>query len=158
MNSAMQTPWISRLAGLIVCALLTFPLSALSAEEMLHFDTAEQQAFFEELTHEFRCLKCQNQTIASSGADLAGDLRNEIYSMVLAGKTRQEITGFLVQRYGDFVLYRPRFTLNTLLLWVGPALLLGGALWFAWSVTRRKSAAPAIDNDQLDQARSLLDD
>lgn len=143
----------------LVLLLLAGSAQIHSAEEMLSFDTPEQQAFFEKLTHEFRCLKCQNQTIASSGADLAGDLRREIYTMVQAGKNRQEITEFLVDRYGDFVLYRPRFTATTLLLWVGPFLLLCAALWFAWSASRRRrEKETSSDIPELEKARAMLRD
>lgn len=144
----------------VVVFLLTVFAQGHSAEEMLSFETPEQQAFFEKLTHEFRCLKCQNQTIASSGADLAEDLRREIYTMVLAGKNRQEISEFLVARYGDFVLYRPRFTPTTLLLWVGPFLLLCVALWFAWSASRRRLHGEQVSSDtpELEKARAMLRD
>jgi len=82
------------------------------------------------LSAELRCLVCQNQTIADSNADLAVDLRNQIHEQIAAGKSDREIVDFMVQRYGDFVLYRPPLKGTTLLLWGGPLLLfaIGGAL------------------------------
>lgn len=128
-----------------------------AANELLDFDTPEQRELFTALTHEYRCLKCQNQTIASSNADLADDLRMEIHGMVLAGKDREEIDTYLLQRYGDFVLYKPRFKTSTLLLWLGPFILLLIALWFALKTAREKNlSANNLDPAQLDKARSLL--
>ena len=81
------------------------------------------------LSHELRCLQCQNQTLADSPSDLAADLRREIRAQMKAGKSDQEIIAFLTQRYGQFILYRPRVSPLTYLLWFGPfVLLLGGLL------------------------------
>jgi cytochrome c-type biogenesis protein CcmH len=77
-----------------------------------------------DLTSQFRCLVCQNETIADSTADLAADLRREIREQIQAGKTDAQIRDFMTTRYGDFVLYRPPLKATTLLLWFGPALLL----------------------------------
>lgn len=130
---------------------------AASADELLSFDSPEQRELFTALTHEYRCLKCQNQTIASSNADLADDLRNEIHAMVLQGKSRQEIDTYLLDRYGDFVLYKPRFKASTVLLWLGPFALLLLALWIALRTAREKNSAEKnLDPTQLDKARSLL--
>ena len=83
-----------------------------------------QQATYERLTREVRCLVCQNQTIADSTAPLAADLRRQIHAQIEAGQTEEEIKLYLLARYGDFVLYRPRFKSSTALLWLAPALLL----------------------------------
>jgi cytochrome c-type biogenesis protein CcmH len=80
------------------------------------------------LSHELRCLQCQNQTLADSPSDLAADLRREIRAQMKAGKSDQEIIAFLTQRYGQFILYRPRVTPLTYLLWFGPFVLLLGGL------------------------------
>jgi len=86
------------------------------------------------LARELRCLVCQNQTLADSQADLAVDLRNQITSMVKAGKTNQDIVNFLVERYGDFVLYRPPLKPTTYALWFSP---FGALLFGAWLLYRR---------------------
>ncbi len=97
------------------------------------------------LSEELRCLVCQNQTLADSHADLAVDLRNQVQELIAAGKTDAQIKQYLVERYGDFVLYKPPMQSNTLLLWGGPfALLAGGAL--VWGIVQRRSrraAAPS---------------
>jgi len=93
------------------------------------------------LAEELRCLVCQNQTIADSNAPLALDLRNQIRKQVAEGKSDAEIRDYLVQRYGDFVLYRPPLKASTLLLWIGPFVLIAaGAVVFAVVVRRRPSA------------------
>jgi cytochrome c-type biogenesis protein CcmH len=84
---------------------------------------AEEQRF-QHLARELRCLVCQNQNIADSDAGLARDLRKEVFEMMRAGKSDDEIKRFLTDRYGDFVLYRPPFKATTLVLWVGPILIL----------------------------------
>ena len=83
-----------------------------------------QQATYERITSEVRCLVCQNQTIADSTAPLAADLRRQIHAQIAAGQTEEEIKLYLLARYGDFVLYRPRFKPSTAVLWLAPALLL----------------------------------
>lgn len=95
------------------------------------FNSAEEEALFYKLSNELRCLVCQNQSIADSNAGLAKDLRTEMYEMLQAGKSEDEIVEFMVLRYGDYVLYRPPFKPVTLLLWFGPALVFGLGLFFA---------------------------
>jgi cytochrome c-type biogenesis protein CcmH len=98
-----------------------------------------------ELAEELRCLVCQNQTIADSNAPLAVDLRNQIRSQIGQGRSDDQIRGYMVERYGDFVLYKPPFHANTALLWLGPPLLIavGIAAFFLVIRRRRIAAAPA---------------
>lgn len=119
--------------------------------------TQAERERFHALAEELRCLVCQNQTLADSDAALAADLRREVEELMLAGRSDDEIKAYLVQRYGDFVLYRPPVQRNTWLLWLGPfALLLVGAfVW--WRVQRRGRPATAPSPD-LDRARRLLDE
>ena len=108
-------------------------------QEPLVFNSPEQQERFINLTEELRCLVCQNQNLADSDAPLAHDLRDEIHKMMTAGQSDDQIKTFLVERYGDFVLYRPPVKGNTLVLWLAPALLLiGGAAVIGISINRRK--------------------
>ena len=114
------------------------------------------------LETELRCLVCQNQTLADSNAELAGDLRREVRGLAEAGKSDDEIKAYLVARYGDFVLYNPPVKTTTWLLWGGPfALLFGGAiLW--WTVLRRpwshgRLATPLSDSGAEARARKLLE-
>ena len=98
---------------------------------------------------ELRCLVCQNQTVADSHAGLAEDLRQQIREQLAAGKTDDEVRGFMTARYGDFVLYKPPFKASTALLWLGPALLALGALVGLGLVLRRRARLPddAFDPD-----------
>lgn len=117
----------------------------------LVFDNPEQEQRFQDLTEELRCLVCQNQNLADSDAPLAQDLRKEIHEMLLAGRSDDEIRSFLVDRYGDFVLYRPAIGGNTLLLWLTPALLfLGGGVVVVFAVRRHRMGANGIGHEDSD--------
>jgi cytochrome c-type biogenesis protein CcmH len=108
-----------------MCFLLAVAASGAHAfDEQVAFDDPAQQARYERLNRELRCLVCQNQTIADSTAPLAADLRREVREMMRAGRTDAEIRQFMLDRYGDFVLYRPRLNAVNFLLWAAPALLL----------------------------------
>ncbi len=104
------------------------------------------------LAVELRCLVCQNQTIADSHADLAVDLRRQIRTMLLAGKSDDQIRRYMTDRYGDFVLYKPPLKATTVLLWTGPPLLLLGALAALFLALRRRQRAAddAFDPDTPD--------
>jgi cytochrome c-type biogenesis protein CcmH len=108
----------------------------------------DQQAVYERLTDEVRCLVCQNQTIGDSSAPLAADLRREIRQMIEAGQSETAIKTFLLERYGDFVLYRPRFMPTTALLWLAPVLLLLiGGLGLR-RIIQRRAALPVPSDDE----------
>jgi cytochrome c-type biogenesis protein CcmH len=112
---------------------------------------------FRELTKELRCPKCQNQDIADSNAPIAADLRKEIFRMLGEGKDDQQIIGFMVDRYGDFVRYKPALTMRTALLWFGPwALLLGGVVIIVLIVRRRRRALAGTSQDLSDAERQRL--
>lgn len=113
------------------------------------------------ISEELRCLVCQNETIAASHADLAVDLRQQIRLKLQAGQSKQQIVGFMVDRYGEFVLYRPPLEARTALLWLGPfALLVVALLTLAIHVRRRRRAALAAQwsEAQALRARALFDD
>lgn len=129
--------------------------SASSPSDTGLLTSPEQRARYQRLSEELRCLVCQNQTLADSNADLAADLRRQVETMILAGRSDDEIKRFMVERYGDFVLYRPPMQGNTWVLWLGPfALLVVGAL-VGWRVQRR---ARKVDAPDLERARRLLDE
>ena len=128
---------IARIFLAVALVVLTVP--AFASGEPLIFTDPEQEARYQQLTVELRCLVCQNQNLADSDAPLAQDLRREIYEMMQAGRTDDEIKQFLIDRYGDFVLYMPPVKSNTLVLWLMPAvLLIGGALVVMIVVRKRK--------------------
>ena len=112
-----------------------------------------------DISQELRCLVCQNESLASSHAELADDLRQEVRALIRSGKSDQEIKDFLVARYGDFVLYRPEVKPLTWVLWFGPFLLLGVAALFLglYLRQRRALAAPAVLSDEArERAKQLL--
>lgn len=116
------------------------------AIDVASFDDPELQARYEHIISEVRCLKCQNQTIKDSNAFLAADLKREIRRMLEEGNSDEEIYEFLVARYGDFALYRPRASGRTLILWIAPGvfLLIGGIA--VWRIVRQRARLP-IDDD-----------
>lgn len=130
----------------LVALLVSFASVALAIDTDKAFDDPALQARYEHIIEEVRCLKCQNQSIKDSNAFLAGDLRREIRRMLSEGKTDDEIYDFLVARYGEFALYRPRMSGKTLVLWIAPiALLLAGGLVLV-NILRRRMAMP-VDSD-----------
>jgi cytochrome c-type biogenesis protein CcmH len=131
---------------LVILGLIFFTATAFAVDTIEAFDDPELQARYEKIVDEVRCLKCQNQTIKDSNAFLAGDLRREIHRMLEEGMTDQQIFDFLVDRYGEFALYRPRASGKTLILWIAPALLLLGGALVLVNILRRRMALP-IDED-----------
>lgn len=126
--------------------LLLIFASALQAAETPALDAA-QQARFDALIEELRCLVCQNQNLKESHAPLAQDLRHEVVKQIAAGKDDDAIKDYLVARYGDFVLYRPRFQPSTWVLWLAPGVLLLGALVVVLRLLRRQPEPPAPPPD-----------
>jgi cytochrome c-type biogenesis protein CcmH len=150
------------MSRLLVLLLLVAPFSW-SAIDAYEFRSSADEARFQQLTAELRCPKCQNQNIADSDSPIAKDLRREVYRMVDTGAPDTEVIDFMVTRYGDFVLYRPKVNSQTWFLWYGPYLLLGlGALIILFIVYTRKAnrrAKPGGDNLALtSDERARLDE
>lgn len=144
------------LAVVVFASPLAFPLTPHS--EAL---SAEQEARYRSLIHELRCLVCQNQTIADSNADLASDLRRQVHERIAAGESDAQIREYVTARYGDFVLYKPPLTMRTLVLWIGPFLILAGALLFVLRLLlKRKTPTPASasPNANPQRVQQLLDE
>lgn len=137
---------------LLACGLLLLSTQSMAIDTAAAFDDPAMQARYEALIDEVRCVVCQNQTIKDSNAFLATDLRREIRRLMGEGQTDAEIADFLVARYGEFVLYRPRMQGKTLALWLAPLLLLGGGIIIVARVVRGRMAMP-IDDD-ADRATS----
>jgi cytochrome c-type biogenesis protein CcmH len=140
-----------KLVVFLAAALLTSPLYAIDQEK--RFDDPEMQARYEQLISEVRCLQCQNQSIKDSNVSLAADLRREIARMIDEGQTDEDIADFLVARYGEFALYRPRTSGKTLALWIAPFLLvlLGG---FALVRVLKHRMSLPIGDDAADEGQS----
>ena len=126
----------------LFAVLVAFVSTAMAIDTDKAFDDPELQARYEHIIEEVRCLKCQNQSIKDSNAFLAGDLRREIRRMLSEGKTDDEIYDFLVARYGEFALYRPRMSGKTLVLWIAPVGLLLAGGFVLVNILRRRMAMP----------------
>ena len=141
------------LALIAAIVFVTATAHARTVFEPRGFSTPEHEQRYRTLVDELRCLVCQNQTIAESNADLASDLRREVYRMVEDGRSEDEIAGFMVARYGDFVLYRPPLRGDTILLWAGPFLLAAIGLTVLAVHLRRRRRAPAAPIGEADRER-----
>ncbi len=145
---------------ILILTLLLVPVLA-QAIDSRQLPTPEQQGAYDSLTAELRCLVCQNQTIADSNAELAADLRRQVYEMLEKGQSKEAILQFMTDRYGDFVLYKPPFKAKTGLLWLGPALFLVLGLLAVFWVIKQKKAAQSPEQGQaekLAKIRRLLDE
>jgi cytochrome c-type biogenesis protein CcmH len=131
---------------------IAVPAQAIDTEAA--FEDPVLQHRYEAINRELRCLVCQNQTIADSNATLAQDLRREVREMIAAGKTDDEIRDFMIERYGDFVLYRPRMSAGNLLLWGAPALLLLAAAIVLVRVVRRRAQETDIEPEGPEAGQS----
>lgn len=129
-----------RQAGIVMVALLC-ALGAQAAIVTYQFNDPQKEERFQRLSAELRCLVCQNQSLADSNAELAQDLRRELYHLVQDDATDQQIIEFMVSRYGDFVLYRPPVKTSTIFLWLGPIVLAILALVVLLRVIRRGGAS-----------------
>jgi len=154
---------VTRLLVLIVTLLVSQSLWSFEPRE---FKSDDDRALFKVLTDELRCAVCQNQNLADSNAQLAVDLRREIHTMIDDGQTHRQITDFMVDRYGEFVLYKPRLALDTILLWFAPVILILIGLVVIFYTSRRISLTSddhaneslSPDRQSLARARKLLDD
>jgi len=111
------------------------------------------QVRYVELTHELRCMQCQNEALADSPVGLAADLRREVRDQLLAGKSDDDIRAWMSARYGDFILFRPRYSLRNAWLWGAPALLLLIGALIAWRVVRNRVTLLPADQEPLEEDR-----
>jgi len=131
--------WALGACAWLLCAGLAW------AVDPTRLDDPALQARYVALTHELRCMQCQNEAIADSPVDLAADLRRSVRELLEQGKSDDEIRAWMVARYGDFILFRPRFILRNAWLWAAPGvLLLIGAL-VSWRIVRGRAALLAAD-------------
>ena len=144
------------LALLITLVFIWLPVNA--ADIPFEFEAQEQEQRYKDLIEELRCLVCQNQSLADSNADLAQDLRQEVYLMIIDGKGNDEIVDFLIKRYGDFVMYRPPVNTMTYFLWFGPFILLIAAVFLIILVgrNRKKSASVPMSADEQRRLAEIL--
>ena len=143
----------------LLVIIFLIPSLAAAEEARPLADNPQIEARLKTLAVELRCLVCQNQTLADSHAPLAEDLRREVREMIAKGMSDREIIDFLVQRYGDFVLYRPPWKASTTLLWLGPFLLLiAGATGLVFALRRRqkKLADVTLSEEEHNRVAQLL--
>jgi len=138
----MRAIWFALIAMLVVSRAW-----AIDPEELADPQLQER---YKSISHELRCMQCLNQSIADSPVSLAGDLRREVRELLLAGKTDEQVRQFMTDRYGDFILFRPRFSARTVWLWSAPfvMLLIGG--YIAIRVVRQRSRLVDSDTDPVD--------
>lgn len=134
--------------SLRILLLLLLSLPAWAAIDVYQFDNEQQELRFRALTEQLRCPKCQNQSIADSDAGIAMDMRARVHSMILAGNSDEEIVGYFVERYGEFVSYRPPVNAQTAILWLLPLLMLGGGAVLIAVLLRRASARADEDEGE----------
>ena len=133
------------LAGVLSASGPTF---AVDPTEM---PTPELQQRYHGLTHELRCMQCQNEAIADSPVSLAADLRRQVGEMLIAGKSDDDVRNYMVARYGDFILFRPRVAARTIWLWSAPGVLLLIGAAVAVRITKQRTALVAQDNEPVDE-------
>jgi cytochrome c-type biogenesis protein CcmH len=135
----------------MMLALAMLTTSAVAVDSGQRFQDPAEQARYERLIRDLRCLVCRSESIADSNATLAADLRREVESQIRAGHTDAEIYKFMTERYGDFVLMQPPVVPRTWLLWSAPALFLAGGLVVVLVVVRRRARVAASDPAALDE-------
>ncbi len=139
-------------------AVLTVNVATAAKIELYQFETKQQERLYQRLVTELRCVKCQNQNLAESNAELATDMREKTYKMVTAGKSRQDVVDYMTARYGYFVLYRPPFKAKTYILWIGPPVLLFLSLFFLLRKIRKHKieTVDVLNDKQHESMRELL--
>ena len=143
------------IASLLLLVGLVGAGPVLAGIDVYTFDNDAQEQTFRELTKELRCPKCQNQDIADSSAGLAKDLRDKTYQMVREGKDKEEVVDYMVARYGNFILYDPPMMLSTLILWLGPLLVIVIGITVAVRSRRPATVKPADNALSAEEQRRL---
>jgi cytochrome c-type biogenesis protein CcmH len=138
----VQRPvWL--LAGLLLVMLAVSPV--VRAVDPVELPTPALQARYQTLIHELRCVQCQMESLADSEVPVAGEVRAQIRTMLLAGKSDAQIRDYLVSRYSEFILFRPRYSLRNAWLWLLPLILLASGVVIAWRIIRARRTLLASD-------------
>lgn len=149
-----------RYLGIFVFLTVMFGVTSHAVQIEFHqFESEEQEQLYLQLIAELRCVKCQNQNLAESNAELATDMRNKTYEMIKEGKTRADVVSYMTARYGDFVLYKPPFKSKTLLLWIGPPIFLFLSLFLLLKLIRKQGheKSEALTESQRESVRAALE-
>ncbi len=138
--------------ALLVTVALAWSALALAVDNTPPLPDPAMQQRYIALINEFRCMQCQNEALADSNVSLAADLRREVHDLILKGKSDDEIRDYLVARYGEFILFRPRMSLRNAWLWAAPGVMLLGGIGIALRVMRKRAKLPITDEDTADPA------
>ena len=142
---------MQRVAIHMVLACLLVASGAACAVDPTEMPTPELQRRYLGLTHELRCMQCQNEAISDSPVSLAADLRRQVREMLIAGKSDDDVRNYMVARYGDFILFRPRVAARTIWLWSAPGVLLLIGAAVAVRITKQRAALVAQDNEPVEE-------
>jgi cytochrome c-type biogenesis protein CcmH len=144
----MMRTWRAALAAALLVVAFATTVQAVDPTEM---PTPALQERYLVLTHELRCMQCQNESIADSPVDLAADLRRQVHDMLLAGKSDDDVRNFMVARYGDFILFRPRMIWRNAWLWAAPGVLIIIGAIVAVRILKQRSELVDTDNEPLEE-------
>lgn len=133
----------------LMVSLFVFSVNVQAVIETFEFENNVKRQLFQQLSEELRCPKCQNQNLSGSNAEIAQDLRNELYKMVVADQTTAQIKDFMVDRYGEFVLYKPRVNSLTYALWYGPFVLLFIGLIIVLTISKKKPSKAVLVEENI---------
>ena len=144
----MMRRWAVALTTTAVLMLLATAVEAVDPTQM---PTPALQERYLGLTHELRCMQCQNESIADSPVDLAADLRRQVHDMLIAGKTDDDVRNFMVARYGEFILFRPRMSAKNAWLWLAPGVLILIGAIVAVRIVQQRATLVAADHEPLEE-------
>jgi len=157
MNLILSRAYLVRLI-LFLCLVGLVPTAYAVKIEFHEFENKQQERLYLQLIAELRCVKCQNQNLAESNAELASDMREKAYEIIRKGGTRQAVVKYMTDRYGDFVLYKPPFKKNTLLLWIGPPVFLLLSLFLLFKLIRnqKNEVVESLSDNERKSVQKLL--
>jgi cytochrome c-type biogenesis protein CcmH len=138
-------------AALAAALVLAVGASNVEAVDPTQMPTPELQQRYLALTHELRCMQCQNESIADSPVDLAADLRRQVHDMLLAGKSDDDVRDYMVARYSEFILFRPRMNWRNAWLWLTPGVLIVIGVIVAVRIIKQRASLVDADNEPLEE-------
>lgn len=155
----LNTPPLVFIRILVLCVFFLGTTASYAVKIEFHsFESKQQEKLYLQLIAELRCVKCQNQNLAESNAELAKDMRDKTYELIVKGGSREDVVSYMTARYGDFVLYKPPFKIQTLFLWIGPPIFLVFSLYMLFGLIRKQKDEPVEALSESDRAsvQSLL--
>ncbi|WP_246037019.1 cytochrome c-type biogenesis protein [Thalassotalea litorea] len=158
MNMQIIQRLLTPISSFFIALFMAFSINA-APVDTYEFPDPVTKKRFQQLVYELRCPKCQNQNLADSNSMIAVDLRKQVYDMLIDGRSDMEIVNFMVERYGDYVLYRPKVSAATYLLWFGPiGFIVIGGIVIALFVRQSKEQSQPLSDEQKQQLNEILKD